>query len=97
MRTANSGHGNDSSILTGIHFHSATSRRSFAQCQMRSVFMVVADVLTHEAFQMALIENKDMVEQVPAAVAGSGFRGALRIQRNTVRSETSKPSMINWP
>lgn len=29
--------------------------------------------------------------------AGSGLLGALRIQRKTVRSETSKPSMVNSP
>jgi len=73
MKSADSEHGNDPSILTEIQFRHASSGRSFAQCQMRSVFMVVADVLTHEAFQMALIENNDMIEQVPTAIADPAF------------------------
>jgi len=32
-----------------------------------------------------------------ARFAGSGFRGAFRIQRNTVRSEMSKPSIRSSP
>jgi hypothetical protein len=31
------------------------------------------------------------------SLRGSGFRGAFRIQRNTVCSETSNPSIINSP
>lgn len=36
--------------------------------KMRSVVIVVIDVLTHQALQMAFIENDHMVEQVAAAV-----------------------------
>ena len=35
--------------------------------------MVVADVFTYEAFQMALIEHNYMIEQVPAAIADPTF------------------------
>lgn len=73
MKSADSGHRNDCSILTEIHFHYASSGSSFAQCQMRSVVMVVADVFTYEAFQMALIEHNYMIEQVPAAIADPTF------------------------
>jgi hypothetical protein len=36
---------------------------------MRSIFVVVTDVLTHQTFQMAFIQNDHMVEQIAAAVA----------------------------
>ena len=54
-----------------------THRRFFRQRRMRSVFMVVTDVLTHEAFQMTLIEHDDMIEQVPAAVADPALGHAV--------------------
>ena len=39
--------------------------------------MVVADVLGHEAFEMPLVENNDMIEQVSSAVADEAFRDAV--------------------
>src|ERR1017187_6280730 len=44
---------------------------------MRPVLMVVTDVLTHQSFQMPFVENDDMVEQVPAAVADPALRDAV--------------------
>jgi hypothetical protein len=35
---------------------------------MRAIIVVVADILTHEAFQMPFIRNDHMVEQVSTAV-----------------------------
>ena len=36
---------------------------------MRSVVVIVTDVLSHQAFQMPFIENDNMVEEIPAAVS----------------------------
>ena len=77
MQIANSGHGENSTVNRGIHFHRTSGRRSLAQCLMGSIFMVVADLLTHEAFQITLIENDDMIEQVPAAVTDPAFCNAV--------------------
>ena len=35
--------------------------------------MVVADIFGHETFQMPLIEDDDMIEQIAAAVADEAF------------------------
>ena len=51
-------------------FRSLTAGGRFLrQREMGAVLMVIADVLSHEALQMALVENDHVVEQVPAAVA----------------------------
>jgi hypothetical protein len=44
---------------------------------MSPVFMVVADVFTHEAFQMALIEDNDVSEKIPAAVTEPALCNAV--------------------
>jgi hypothetical protein len=49
--------------------------------------MVRADVLTHEAFQMALIEHDYMIEQVPAAVTDPAVD-------NTVLPRTLKAGLL---
>lgn len=55
-----------------------TARRRFLrQPKMRSVALVVADVLIHQPLQMALIKNDHMVEQVAAAVSNPPLRNAI--------------------
>src|SRR5271156_2820911 len=47
-----------------------TTRRSvLVQCGMRSIFVVVADVLVQQAFQMPFIRNDHVVKEIPAAIA----------------------------
>src|ERR1035437_142443 len=41
---------------------------------MRSVVVVITDVVLYEAFQMPLIQDDHMVEKIPAAVADPTFR-----------------------
>ena len=48
-------------------------RSLLVQAEMSPVFMVITDVLIHEALQMAFIENDHMVEQVAAAVTYPTF------------------------
>ena len=44
---------------------------------MCSVVMVVPDVLNHQAFQITLIEDDHMIEQIPAAVANPALSNAV--------------------
>jgi hypothetical protein len=64
-------------IRTCIHLHLSTSGRSLRQREMRSILMVVADVLFHEAFQVPLIENNHMIEQISSTAADPAFRDAI--------------------
>jgi hypothetical protein len=48
-----------------------------SQAKVRSIFVVVADVLVHQSFQMPFIDNDHMVEQIPAAVANPPFRNTV--------------------
>ena len=55
----------------------ATTGRFLGQSEMRSTFVVLPDVVVHEAFQMPLIENDDVVEQVAAAVSYPPSRNTI--------------------
>src|ERR1035437_4716173 len=50
-----------------------TGRRSFRQGKMGSVVVVIADVIIHQTFQVLLIQDDYMVEQISAAVADPAF------------------------
>jgi hypothetical protein len=77
MQTAQPWHGYDLEACNGILFRFTTGRRSLIQRKMRSVVVVVADVLIHEALQMPFIENDHVVEQIPAAVADPALGNAV--------------------
>jgi hypothetical protein len=77
MRTAELGHGYDLATCTGILFCRTTGGRSLRQRKMSPILVVVADVLIHQAFQMAFIENDHMVEQIATAVANPSFGNAV--------------------
>jgi hypothetical protein len=70
MQTAKPWHGYDLATRTGITRCNTTGRRSFCQCKMRAILVVVADVLVHQAFQMAFVENDHVIKQIAAAVGG---------------------------
>jgi hypothetical protein len=42
-----------------------------SQTEVRAIFVVIADVIVHQALQMPFIENDHMVEQIAAAVTSS--------------------------
>jgi hypothetical protein len=69
MQTAELGHRYNPVAATEIHLRFTAGRRSLRQRKMRSVLVVVTDVLVHQAFQMPFIQNDRMVEQITAAVA----------------------------
>ena len=50
-----------------------TCRRSLGQRNVGPVLVIIADILTHEPFQMALIHNDHMVQQFAAAVRQNYF------------------------
>jgi hypothetical protein len=52
-------------------------RRSLRQREMRSVVVVVTDILIHQPSQMSFIQQNDMIEQVPAAAADPAFRDTI--------------------
>jgi hypothetical protein len=46
---------------------------------------------------IAAIASRRLLRKAAHRFAGSGLRGALRIQRSTVLSEISKPGIFNLP
>src|SRR5260370_71393 len=72
-----------------------TCRRSLGQRNVSSVLVIIADVLIHEAFRMALIDNDHMVHQFAAATTDPTLRhtvlprtsetGPLRLNTEALR------------
>jgi hypothetical protein len=44
---------------------------------MRSVVVVITDVVIHQAFEMSLIQNNDMIEQIAATVTDPSLRDTI--------------------
>ena len=49
----------------------------FREAEMRAVFVVVADVLIEQPFQMAFMECDDVVQEVAAAAFHPALRDAI--------------------
>jgi hypothetical protein len=77
METAEPWHGNDLAACNGILFCLATDRRSLRQRKMSSIFVLVTDVLAHQTFQMSLIHDDHMVEQIATTVSGPALGNAV--------------------
>ena len=77
MKTAESWYRYDPSTGARIPFSTTTGRRSLRQREMRPVFVIAANVLTHQAFQMPLIQDNYMVKQIAAAVADPALGHAV--------------------
>ena len=77
MQAAKPGHPNDFAPGLGVTHRRATGRRFLRQREMSSIVVIIADVLIHQALQMALIENDHMVEQIAAAVANPTLGNAV--------------------
>jgi hypothetical protein len=50
---------------------------------MRSVVVAITDVVIHQAFEVLLIENDDMIEQIAATVTDPSLRNTI-LPRNSV-------------
>jgi hypothetical protein len=77
MQVAQSWHGYNFVTCTRILQGLTTSRRALRQCKMRSIIVIVADILIHQPPQMVPIQNDDMIEQVPMTVANPAFRNTV--------------------
>ena len=64
----------------------------FREAEMRAVFVVVADVLIEQPFQMAFIECDDVVQEVAAAAPPSAPRchSARGFRRKSERDRCSR-------
>src|ERR1700724_1572729 len=58
----------DSAAGFGILLSLTSGRGSLRQREMRPVFVIIANVLPHQTFQMPLIQNNYMVKQLASAV-----------------------------
>ena len=77
MQSAEPRHSDDFRIHRHVVFGSTLSWCLLFQSKMRPVVMVIAEVFVHQAFQMALIENDDMIEQVSATASYETFANAI--------------------
>ena len=83
MQSTQSRHRDDLAIGASSIFRLAAGRRSLRQREMSSILVVIADVFSHEVFQMALVDDDRMVEQIPPTVANPSVG-------NTVLPRTSE-------
>jgi len=77
MESAEPWHRNDLAACLGRGRSLTTGGRLFCQPEMSAIIVVVADVFRHEALEMPLVENDDMVEQIATAVADEALRNAV--------------------
>ncbi len=77
VQSAKPWHGDNFAVLVRTCHRLTPCRSLLAQAEMRSVAVIVADVLVHQAFQMAFVQNDHMVEQIPAAVSDPSFGHAV--------------------
>src|ERR1039458_8591472 len=76
VQTAKPRHRNNLRCAAGLDGQ-AICRCLLCQSKVRSVVMVVTDVIGHQAFEMPFIECDDMIEEVSAAVADEAFRDSV--------------------
>jgi hypothetical protein len=69
MQPAKPWHRYDFATCIGILRGLTTGRRSLRQREMRSIFVVVTDVLVHQAFQMPFIQDDHMVKQISSTAS----------------------------
>jgi hypothetical protein len=55
----------------------SATRRLFGQAEMRSIFMIVADVIGEQPLQMSLVECDYVIEQVPATAPYPTFSNSI--------------------
>ena len=77
MQTAEPWHCYDPASAARLVRGFTTGRRSLCQREMSPVLVVVANVIIHKVFQMLLVQNNHMIEQVSTATADPPFRNAV--------------------
>jgi ribosome maturation protein Sdo1 len=87
LQTADSWHSNDSTVRTRVFRCDPTWWRFFIQPKMRPVFVIVTDIVCHQALQVTLTERNHMIEQISSAIAHESFC-------NTILPRTSKANPL---
>ena len=77
VQPAKSRRGNDPTAFARILFCFTALRCSLRQREVRTVLMIVPDVLTHQAFQMTSIEDDYMAEQIPVTASDPALSNAV--------------------
>ena len=77
MQAPEPGHRYDPETCIGICRGDSTLGRLLLQCEVCPVVVVITDVLTHQAFQMGLVEHDHMIEQISSTVANPAFGDAV--------------------
>ena len=104
MKPAKARSSDDLGGWIGLRLHSAHRGGSVLQRQVRPVVEVVRDEAGQKALEVFLVQDDDVVEQIAAMTSrwlarkvhhrcrASECAGRRDMQRETVRSETSRPS-----
>ena len=77
MNTAKPWHGYNTATFVGAFLGLTVSGRFLRQREVRPVVLIVADVVIHQAFQMAFVQNNHMVKQIASTVANPTFCNAV--------------------
>ena len=77
MQPAEPWHGNNPTTCIRILFYLTSSGCSFVQRKMRSVVVVVTDVLVHQTRQVPLIEHDDMIQEVSSTIPAPALGNAV--------------------
>ncbi len=70
-------HRNDIVVRAGSVPRLAASRSLFGQPKMCAVVVITVHVFGHEAFQMAIVQNDDMIDQVAVAAGDESFGNSI--------------------
>ena len=73
MQTAEPGHRHNLTACYGLRPCFAAGRRSLRQREVRSVFVVVKDILVNQPLQMSFVQHYYMVEQISSTTADPTF------------------------
>ncbi len=76
MQPAEARHGNYLRARRCVHCRFPACRSLLRQPKMSAVLVIIANVIAHEPFQMALVQDNDMIEQVAAATPDKPLRHA---------------------
>ena len=71
-----------------------TGWRVLRQPQMRSILMVIAYVFRYKAFQMSLVEDDHVIQQVPAAASHPTLRHTV-LPRTVIRRTDGRASQFS--
>ena len=77
MKSTKTWQGDDAGSRSGALLRPPVARRFFRQAQMGPVLVIIAKVITHEAFQMVFVEYDHMIEQFAPTAADEPFRNAI--------------------